>query len=59
MLVARSLFNLLEWKYQGVKWPATPLPWLDMMNSIVKRINEASGTYQMFGVLADIILINE
>jgi hypothetical protein len=29
------------------------------MNYVVKRINEASATYQMFGVLGDVLLIDD
>jgi len=57
--IARALFNLLEWRFEGVPWPSVTLSWMDMVPTIVKRINEASATYQMFSVLGDIILINE
>ncbi|KAF6036631.1 hypothetical protein EB796_005078 [Bugula neritina] len=55
----RALFNLLEWRFEGVPWPSVTLSWMDMVPTIVKRINEASATYQMFSVLGDIILIND
>ncbi|XP_067933948.1 FAD-dependent oxidoreductase domain-containing protein 2-like [Watersipora subatra] len=55
----RALFHLLEWKYQGVKWPSTSYSWLSLSNAIIKRVNEASGTYQMFGVLGDVMLIDD
>ena len=59
IIVARALFNLLEWRYQAVKWPSVTLPWTDMLNIMIKRNNEASGNYQMFGVLGDVFLIDE
>jgi len=55
----RTLFNLLEWKYQGVKWPSVTMSWTEMLNFAIKRNNEASGTYQMFGVLGDVFLIDD
>lgn len=58
-LVAQALHNLLEWKYERTRWPSITLGWLDVMNYVLKRINEASATYQMFGVLGDILLIDD
>lgn len=57
--LAQALFNLLEWKYEQKPWPSIKLSWLDVMNYALKRINEASGTYQMFGVLGDVLLIDD
>lgn len=53
----RVLHRLLEHKYHGVKWPVKTLPTAHLLQTIVKRINEASALYQMFGILADVIII--
>ncbi|KAK3705201.1 hypothetical protein QZH41_014001, partial [Actinostola sp. cb2023] len=55
----RALHHLLEWKSQGVVWPHVVVPYIDLMNIILKRINEASGMYQMFSVLGDVIIIRD
>ncbi|KAK3737352.1 hypothetical protein RRG08_036756 [Elysia crispata] len=56
---ARTLHRLLEWRYEQVPWPTITVPRLDLINVIVKRINEASGTYQMFQVLGDVAVFSE
>jgi hypothetical protein len=55
---ARALFRILEARYQAVPWPTVRLPITELINHIIKRINEASGTYQMFGVLTDVIILH-
>ncbi|XP_045607554.2 FAD-dependent oxidoreductase domain-containing protein 2 isoform X2 [Procambarus clarkii] len=55
----RVLHQLLEWRYEGQRWPVTLHSTRDLLNVVVRRINEASATYQMFGVLADIILLRD
>ncbi|XP_030304904.1 FAD-dependent oxidoreductase domain-containing protein 2 [Calypte anna] len=55
----RAVHRLLENRHHGVPWPSTVYPVTQLTNSIIKRVNEASGLYQMFGVLADIILLRE
>ncbi|XP_025973743.1 FAD-dependent oxidoreductase domain-containing protein 2 isoform X2 [Dromaius novaehollandiae] len=55
----RAVHHLLENRHHGVPWPSTVYPITQLTNSIIKRVNEASGLYQMFGVLADIILLRE
>ncbi|XP_031575280.1 FAD-dependent oxidoreductase domain-containing protein 2-like [Actinia tenebrosa] len=55
----RTLHHLLEWKNHGVVWPHIVVPYIDLMNVMVKRINEASGIYQMFSVLGDVIILRE
>ncbi|GFR80633.1 FAD-dependent oxidoreductase domain-containing protein 2-like [Elysia marginata] len=56
---ARTLHRLLEWRYEQVQWPALSLPRLDLFNTILRRINEASGTYQMFQVLGDVAVFSK
>lgn len=56
---ARAVHRLLEQRHHGVAWPAVQLPVTQLCSTILRRVNEASGLYQMFGVLADIVLLQE
>ncbi|XP_042849105.1 FAD-dependent oxidoreductase domain-containing protein 2 isoform X2 [Panthera tigris] len=56
---ARAVHRLLEHRHHGVAWPSTEHPVSQLTSSIIRRINEASGLYQMFGVLADVVLLKE
>lgn len=56
---ARALHHLLEWRYHQVPWPAVTGPTTQLLTHIVKRINEASGIYQMFGILGDVIILSQ
>ncbi|XP_040346858.1 FAD-dependent oxidoreductase domain-containing protein 2 isoform X5 [Herpailurus yagouaroundi] len=56
---ARAVHRLLEHRHHGIAWPSTEHPVSQLTSSIVRRINEASGLYQMFGVLADVVLLKE
>jgi len=55
----RTLHRYLEWRYEGVQWPATVVPAKDLLNFIIKRLNEASGIYQMFSALVDVMIIRD
>ncbi|KAM6162113.1 FAD-dependent oxidoreductase domain-containing protein 2 isoform 1-T1 [Erethizon dorsatum] len=55
----RAVHRLLEHRHHGIAWPCTEHPITQLTNSIIRRVNEASGLYQMFGVLADVILLKE
>ncbi|XP_024056333.1 FAD-dependent oxidoreductase domain-containing protein 2 [Terrapene carolina triunguis] len=55
----RAVHHLLEHRHHGVPWPSSVYPITQLTNSIIKRVNEASGLYQMFSVLGDIILLRE
>uniref|UniRef100_A0A8C5K4C6 FAD-dependent oxidoreductase domain-containing protein 2 n=1 Tax=Jaculus jaculus TaxID=51337 RepID=A0A8C5K4C6_JACJA len=55
----RAVHRLLEHRHHGVTWPTTEHPITQLTSSIIRRVNEASGLYQMFSVLADIILLKE
>ncbi|XP_031455952.1 FAD-dependent oxidoreductase domain-containing protein 2 [Phasianus colchicus] len=55
----RAVHRLLENRHHGVPWPSAVYPITQLTNSIIRRVNEASGLYQMFSVLADIILLRE
>ncbi|XP_045212137.1 FAD-dependent oxidoreductase domain-containing protein 2-like isoform X2 [Mercenaria mercenaria] len=54
---AQALFRLLEWRYHSVPWPSVSAPTSQLLTHIVRRINEASGSYQMFSVLSDIVIL--
>ena len=58
-LAARTLHRILEWRKHKVPWPSVRLPITELINHITKRVNEASGTYQMFGVLGDIVILTK
>ncbi|XP_028406643.1 FAD-dependent oxidoreductase domain-containing protein 2-like [Dendronephthya gigantea] len=53
---ARSLHRILEWRNHGVKWKHHIIPQSQILNYITKRVNEASGIYQMFGILVDVVI---
>ncbi|EDV20873.1 uncharacterized protein TRIADDRAFT_31159, partial [Trichoplax adhaerens] len=55
---ARALHHLLEWRYHKVPWPAKLLTPSTLYDELITRINQASGLYQMFSTLADVILID-
>ncbi|KAG8436422.1 hypothetical protein GDO86_007501 [Hymenochirus boettgeri] len=56
---ARSVHRHIEYRYHKVPWQASHYPITQLLNVLLKRMNEASGLYQMFGVLADVILLGE
>ncbi|XP_006816538.1 FAD-dependent oxidoreductase domain-containing protein 2-like [Saccoglossus kowalevskii] len=55
---ARVLSRILEFRNHNVSWPSVTQPTTELLNHIVKRFNEASGTYQMYGVLGDIVMFS-
>ncbi|XP_063886508.1 FAD-dependent oxidoreductase domain-containing protein 2-like [Scylla paramamosain] len=55
----RALHRLLEWRLEGRRWPVTSYAIRDLLNVLLKRMNEASGPYQMFGELADVVLLRD
>ncbi|PAA76859.1 hypothetical protein BOX15_Mlig025914g2, partial [Macrostomum lignano] len=57
---ARALQRLLRVKHQGERWPAALVdrPLVGLLDALVRRINEGSGTYQMLSFLGDIVLLN-
>ena len=38
----RALYRHLEWRYHSVPWPSVTLPFIDFLDHMIKRINEAS-----------------
>ncbi|CAB1342005.1 unnamed protein product [Coregonus sp. 'balchen'] len=53
----RAVHRVLELRYHSNSWPATKLSISQLQSWLLRRVNEASGLYQMFGVLGDIILL--
>ncbi|RDD41254.1 FAD-dependent oxidoreductase domain-containing protein 2 [Trichoplax sp. H2] len=56
---ARALHRLLEWRYHQIPWPSTDFWSNQITDYLITRINQASGLYQMFATLADVILIKK
>lgn len=54
---ARSVHRMMENRYHNIPWPSTQYSISQLLNVLLRRINEASGLYQMFQVLADVILL--
>ncbi|XP_072225751.1 FAD-dependent oxidoreductase domain-containing protein 2 [Leuresthes tenuis] len=55
---ARAVHQVLEHRYHGNPWPSTKLLTTQLQSWILKRVGEASGPYQMFEVLGDVILLH-
>lgn len=53
----RAVHRLLEQRYHGNPWQSTQLSATKLMSWIFKRVNEASGLYQMVGILGDVIVL--
>ncbi|KAJ7992751.1 hypothetical protein DPEC_G00281920 [Dallia pectoralis] len=53
----RAVHRVLEQRYHSNPWPAIKLSVSQLQSWLLRRVNEASGPYQMFGVLGDIILL--
>ncbi|XP_062589630.1 FAD-dependent oxidoreductase domain-containing protein 2-like [Saccostrea cucullata] len=56
---ARVLSKVLNWRYHQEKWPSEILPVSNLSSAIIKRVNEASGLYQMFTYLGDVVLVDK
>ncbi|XP_014671915.1 PREDICTED: FAD-dependent oxidoreductase domain-containing protein 2-like [Priapulus caudatus] len=56
---ARTLHKILERRNHGDAWPAYSLRATEIVAAILRRVNEASDLYQMFGVLADVIMLRD
>ncbi|XP_072299588.1 FAD-dependent oxidoreductase domain-containing protein 2 [Eucyclogobius newberryi] len=54
----QAVHRVLEHRYHGQLWPSTKLFSTQLLPWILKRVNEASGLYQMVQVLSDIILLH-
>ncbi|XP_061079499.1 FAD-dependent oxidoreductase domain-containing protein 2 [Conger conger] len=53
----RAVHRVLEQRYHGNAWPSTSISINQLSSWLLRRVNEASGPYQMFGVLGDIVLL--
>ncbi|CDQ67826.1 unnamed protein product [Oncorhynchus mykiss] len=53
----RAVHRVLELRYHSNSWPSIKLSISQLQSWLLRRVNEASGPYQMFGVLGDIILL--
>ncbi|XP_029943197.1 FAD-dependent oxidoreductase domain-containing protein 2-like isoform X3 [Salarias fasciatus] len=53
----RAVHRVLEQRYHTNNWPSTTLLTTQLQSWILKRVGEASGPYQMFAVLGDLILL--
>ncbi|XP_026217592.1 FAD-dependent oxidoreductase domain-containing protein 2 isoform X2 [Anabas testudineus] len=53
----RAVHRVLEHRYHNNLWPTTKLLLTQLQSWILKRVGEASGPYQMFEVLGDVILL--
>nr|XP_006816535.1 PREDICTED: FAD-dependent oxidoreductase domain-containing protein 2-like [Saccoglossus kowalevskii] len=56
---ARVLSRILEFRNHNVSWPSVTQPTTELLNHIVKRVNEASGTYHMYGFLGDVVILSK
>ncbi|CAG5897420.1 unnamed protein product [Menidia menidia] len=54
----RAVHRVLEHRNHGNLWPSTKLLTTQLQAWILKRVGEASGPYQMFEVLGDVILLH-
>lgn len=54
---ARAVHRILEQRYHNNQWPSTQLLTTQLQSWILKRVDEASGPYQMFEVLGDVVLL--
>ncbi|KAM7386356.1 hypothetical protein PAMA_009128 [Pampus argenteus] len=53
----RAVHRVLERRYHSNLWPSTKLLTTQLQSWILKRVGEASGTYQMLEILGDVILL--
>ncbi|MDT7786100.1 MAG: hypothetical protein QOF58_4519 [Pseudonocardiales bacterium] len=53
----RALHRIHEHRYHGVDWPSRQLAADGITEAIIERVNRTSALWQMFGFLADVVLI--
>ncbi|XP_047426748.1 FAD-dependent oxidoreductase domain-containing protein 2 [Mugil cephalus] len=53
----RAVHRVLEHRYHNNPWPSTKVATTHLQSWILKRLGEASGPYQMFEMLGDVILL--
>jgi hypothetical protein len=56
----RALHRMLDWKYHHVPLPhrRVPLAPASMMEAVIARVNRTSALWQLFGFLADVIVVD-
>ncbi|XP_077863118.1 FAD-dependent oxidoreductase domain-containing protein 2-like [Saccoglossus kowalevskii] len=54
----QALHRILEYQNHRKQWPSIKMSISELLNHIIKRVNEASGLYQMFGVLSDVMILS-
>jgi hypothetical protein len=54
----RSLFHIMQERHHGIAWPSVQLDLPGVMQHMTRRMNEASGLYQMFGSCADVVVLD-
>ncbi|KAM9844287.1 FAD-dependent oxidoreductase domain-containing protein 2 [Aulostomus maculatus] len=52
----RAVHHVLEHRYHGTTWSSKKVLTTQLQSWILKRVGEASGLYQMFDVLGDVII---
>ncbi|MFI9006011.1 NAD(P)-binding domain-containing protein [Actinosynnema sp. NPDC053489] len=52
-----ALHRILEHRYHGVPWPSRDLAPEAVADAVVERVNRTSALWQMFGFLADVVLV--
>eukprot|EP00854_Cymbomonas_tetramitiformis_P008795 gene8795-10422_t len=59
--LVRALHNHLEESNHGVDWPSTTLSceMQHIADALLDRVNTASGLYQMFSFLTDVVVLNK
>ncbi|XP_028311711.1 FAD-dependent oxidoreductase domain-containing protein 2 [Gouania willdenowi] len=55
--LVQAVHRVLEYRYHSNLWPSTKLSTTQLQSWILKRLGEASGPYQMFGVIGDVVLL--
>jgi hypothetical protein len=58
----RSLHHILEWRHHSKRWPIAETvnaSAKDVAGMLLSRVNQASGTYQMFAFLYDVVIFHK
>lgn len=56
-VAVRAVHRSLEQRFHGNPWQSSKLLPTQLLSWILKRVNEASGLYQMVGILGDVIVL--
>ncbi|GAB3440365.1 NAD(P)-binding domain-containing protein [Actinophytocola sediminis] len=55
----RALHRIMEHRYHGVAWPSVPVAADAIADAVIDRVNRTSALWQLFGFLADAVLVGE